>query len=551
MSTGVLDGQTFKKLVAGGAANLSANADIVNDLNVFPIPDGDTGANMSMTIGGGVKRLEDFDGDSVAEASKRLADGMLLSARGNSGVILSQLFAGIAAGFENKETATVSDVGEAVKKGVECAYSAVVDPTEGTILTVAREACEYAVSRIDENSTFESLARDCLKEMSESLKRTPELLHVLREAEVIDSGGAGLYYIMDGVVKTYSGEEIGDGSSVTVSPQNEMDLSAFNEDSVMKFGYCTEFLLQLQKCKIHIPSFSLDELVDYLNSVGDSVVAFMNGSVVKVHVHTMTPGAVLEHCQRYGEFLTLKIENMTIQHNETSVQNRFRFEPEKKKKPFATVTVATGEGIRQTFSDLGADYVIDGGQGKNPSAEDFIDAFNEVNAETVFVLPNNGNIIMAARQAAELYRRSNIVVIESHDMGDGYAALTMLSYDSGDTAEIKSQLEDAMEGVVTGLVTTSVRDASIGGVDIKKGDYIGFTSKDMLVSTPSKIDTMSSLAEKLHVRDHEYVIAVYGAGATEDDKDEFRARIKSECPTTELYEIDGGQDVYDVMLILQ
>lgn len=555
MQTKTIDGQTFIKMVSGGAANLRANASIVNDLNVFPIPDGDTGENMSRTINGGLSRLDIHDGLTLDKASRMLADGMLMSARGNSGVILSQFFAGIAKGFEGKENADLDDLANALKFGVESAYSAVNKPTEGTILTVAREAAEYAASRITADSTFASFANDYINEMNASLRRTPELLDVLKEAGVIDSGGAGLYYIADGAIKAANGENFITSVSPEENAPKTIDTDGFDENSVMKFGYCTEFLLQLQTCKTDVKNFGLDKLKAYLETVGDSIVAFISGTVVKVHVHTMTPGTVLDYCQQYGEFLTLKIENMTLQHSKTVISNRFDEKREDKKKaekkPYALVTTASGEGIKQTFTELGADYVIYGGQTNNPSTEDFISAFDEVNAKTIFVLPNNSNIIMAAKQAAELYKDSDVRVVPSHNIGEGYAALTMLSYDSGDTDAIAGELEEAMQGVITGMITHSVRNADIDGVSIDKDAYIGFTDKKMLASDGNKIDTAMLLLEKLNAKSHEFLIAVFGKEMTDSEREEFTARMSAEYPMMEVYTIDGGQEVYDLMLILQ
>ena len=551
MTDQVLDGQTFAKLIEGGAASLEANAEIVNDLNVFPIPDGDTGENMSLTIGGGLRNLEGKEESSIGKAARLLADGMLMSARGNSGVILSQLFAGIAESLSEKDTATIRDVADALKAGVKSAYAAVINPTEGTILTVAREAADYAASRIGEETTFQSFSSDYIAELKRSLDRTPELLATLKEAGVIDSGGAGLYYIADGVIRTANGEEPAHGAVPHGTPAADLDLSKFDENSVMVFGYCTEFLLRLQASKIDIPSFSVDRFIQELQSLGDSIVCFQNDTIVKVHIHTMTPGVVLDHCQQYGEFLTLKIENMTLQHHESEVRNRFPSAKNAEKKPYGLVTVATGAGIKSTFEELGADYVIDGGQGKNPSTEDFIEAFDAVNARVIFVLPNNGNIVMAAKQAAKLYENAEIHVVESKNIGDGYAALTMLSYDSDDAETIEAELRDAMQGVITGMVTRSIRNATIDGVSIEEGHYIGFTDKHMLASAAENAATALALLEKLGAEEHDFLIAIYGVDATDAQKDVFREGVADAYPNMELYEIDGGQEVYDFLLILQ
>ncbi len=546
MGTKVLDGKLLEQLILGGAANLSMNAGIVNDLNVFPIPDGDTGDNMSLTVNGGVRALDGRSTEVLSDAASIISQGMLLSARGNSGVILSQFFAGISDGFQGIEKANVMEIAEAMQCGVKSAYASVITPTEGTILTVAREAVAFACERINSKSTLESFIADVLEEMNKSLQRTPDLLAALKEAGVIDSGGAGLYYIFDGMNRILNGETL---DEVKISaPSNTVDVSKFDENTVMKFGYCTEFLLQLTHSKTDIENFNIDTLIEYLGSIGDSIVAVQTGTKVKVHVHTLTPEKALDFCHNYGEFLTLKIENMTLQHHETSIENRFDDKPKKK---FGIVTVATGEGIKKTLSDLGADVIIDGGQGKNPSAEDFVDAFNKVNAETIFVLPNNGNIIMAAKQAAELCSDSNVRVIESRSIGDGYAALTMLSYDSGNADEIENSLCDAMQGVITGMVTQAVRTTTVDGVSIKENDYIGFTDKRMLVSCENSEKTAMELVEKLNVADYEYMIVIYGSDTTEAEKESFREYMSKNHNYTELCEIEGNQEIYNFILILQ
>lgn len=546
-----LDGQTFLRLVAGGAAQLRANAKIVNDLNVFPIPDGDTGENMCLTIDGGLHRAQEMTGDDLCVVSEGLASGMLLSARGNSGVILSQLFAGIAAGLRGIAAADVSEFADALQSGVRYAYAAVVTPTEGTILTVAREAADYAQGRIHAQTSFSEFGQDYFKALGDSLQRTPELLAVLKEAGVIDSGGAGLYYIVDGMLRTARGEEIAQAEMAFSEPQQTVDFSAFTEDSVMEFGYCTEFLLQLQRSKCDVDAFDTDALIAWLSERGDSIVAFKTGTVVKVHVHTMHPGTVLEYCQNFGEYLTVKIENMTLQHHESTVQNAFEAQSPKEKKEYAIVTVATGQGLCDTFRQLGADFVIEGGQGHNPSTEDFIDAFDAVCAKTIFVLPNNGNILLAAKQAAALYEGAQVIVVPSRDIGQGYAALAMHSYDCGDSAEIAKEMEDAMQDVLTGEVSRSVRAAKLDGVAIRENDYIGFAGKTMYASDADKVETAMQLLAKLGAAQHEILIAIYGAEVSAQEKAALHARVRSAMPRTELYEIDGGQAVYEFLLILQ
>ena len=552
-----LDGRTFVDMVSGGAANLKANVDIVNDMNVFPIPDGDTGENMSRTIEGGVRSLKGHEDASLDEAAELVADGMLMNARGNSGVILSQIFGGIAESLRGKMTANVKDLSEAMLSGVRKAYAAVVNPVEGTILTVAREAAEYAASRVTDDSTLESFGEYYEREMSESLQRTPDMLEALKEAGVVDSGGAGLLYIVQGLFRTMRGEKIEtqlkEAPAAAEEPK-ELDFSLFTEDSEMEYGYCTEFFLRLQNCKDGPEDFSIKKFRKYLSKHGDSVVAFRNGTIVKAHVHTLEPGVIFNYAQRYGEFLSVKVENMTLQHSETIPQEAVEEPAEetvRERVPFAVIAVAMGEGIKSTFAELGADYIIEGGQGHNPSTKEFLAAFEHVNADTVFVLPNNSNILLVARQAAAVYKDSNIVIIASRNIGEGYAALQMVSFESGDPDQIRREMIEAMNGVRTGMVTVAVRKAEIDGVAIEKGHYIGFTNKRMLVSDPERTGAGFALLEAMEADDYEILIAIYGKDVTAAEKEMFRNSVSARFSDVELYEIDGGQDVYDFLLILE
>ena len=543
-----IDGELFQKIVESGARNLKANLKTVNDLNVFPIPDGDTGDNMYMTIHGGLSGLKSVNENSVSKKARALADGMLLNARGNSGVILSQLFAGISEGLSSCEVATAKDLGDAFRCGVCKAYKSVSHPVEGTILTVAREATDYACEKCDKNSTIGGFFDDYTSEMKASLERTPELLAVLKEAGVTDSGGAGLVYIAEGMKSAVEGKEIEEGEDIS-KPVTEIDFSLFNENSVMEFGYCTELLLQLTNSKTDVNAFDVEGLKEFLESIGDSVVCFITGTVVKLHVHTLTPDKVLAHCLQFGEFLTVKIENMTLQHSEVKKEQK----PKRKKArtDFALVTVATGEGLINVFKELGADEVIDGGQGKNPSIERFIEAFDDVNADVVFVLPNNGNIVMAAKQAAEIYKDSKIVVIETKNIGQAYSILSMLDYSSEDADTIASQMRNDMKDVVTGMITSSIRDANIDGIDIKNGDYIGFADKTMLTASKSKIDAFFALADKLGAWNKNFMIVSFGEDVTDEEKQIIESMVMSQHPSLEFYQIDGGQEVYEFIMILE
>lgn len=548
MSSKVLDGPMFVELLRGGVIYLSANCREVNELNVFPIPDGDTGENMVRTINGGLSYAEKCEDSSLSSVARACAKGMILNARGNSGVILSQLAAGIAAGFEDCDEADPETIANALKSGVERAYGAVMNPTEGTMLTVARESSEYVKERIGDDSTVDSVLEDCLAEMDRSLQRTPDLLDVLKEAGVIDSGGAGLVYIIQGAYSVLRGETL--SSHIGTTDVKQVDITKFNSDSIMRFGYCTEFLLQLQNSKIYIGDFSVDKFKDELSTFGNSIVCFQMDTIVKVHIHTMNPGDVLNHCQKYGEFLTMKIENMTLQHNSSYHESDVE-EEVKEPAEYASVIVATGYGVCEVMRSLGADVIIEGGQGNNPSAETFLDAFRAANAKTVFVFPNNSNIIMTAKQAADLCEDCDVRVIESRDIGQCYAAMTMTNYDLADADAVEENFKEAMEGVKTATVTRAVRDANINGINISKGDYIGFSGKQMLSSEKNICDTAAYLMHKIKAEENDILIIIYGNTVEDETRKAIASRTRSVYPFSEVFEIDGGNIDADIIIIAE
>ncbi|MBR5313561.1 MAG: DAK2 domain-containing protein [Clostridia bacterium] len=545
-----LDGELFANMVRGGAAQLRSNADVVNNLNVFPVPDGDTGDNMSMTIEGGVAALEGMHTDNLADVTQKLSQGMLLGARGNSGVILSQFFAGMTRGFAKHEKANAYVVGTAMQEGVKQAYASVITPTEGTILTVAREAVEFAVNNLTETSTITSLFSDLIKEMYNSLQRTPDLLAALKEAGVIDSGGAGLFYIMQGFYKILIGEEIDMSELPAPSKAPAVDFSSFGPDSEMTYGYCTELLLQLQNSKVDTEAFDEKVIVEFLQTIGDSIVAFKTGTIVKLHVHTMTPEKVLEFCRQFGEFLTMKIENMSVQHS-SSMEEKAETPAARPLKEHACVAVASGDGIEELFRQLGVDEVVPGGQTNNPSAQDFLDAFEKAHAKNIYVFPNNGNIIMAAKQAGQLYTDGTVYVIESKDLGQGYAAISSLNYESDDPEQIAAMLTEAMGMVKTGFISTSIRNADLGGVHIECGDYIGFVGKEMMVSCKDKVTAAKELLEKMGIADSYIVTTFLGKEAEADKIAELEAWVGETYPDVEFYTANGGQDVYPFIFVVE
>ena len=541
----VLDGILFARMISSGAANLKTHAQEINDLNVFPIPDGDTGDNMLLTMMGGVHK--DLDCEVLCEVAERVSSGMLMSARGNSGVILSQFFEGIKNGFSGLHTANTHEIGEAFRHGVKQAYGSVMTPTEGTILTVVREATEYACEQNAE--TPEAFLNAFIKEAKASLARTPDLLPVLKKAGVVDSGAAGLIYIVDGMMKAVIGEDVAELTAFAEQSQ-ELDLDAFNEDSVLEFGYCTELLVRLQNAKTDIASFDVKVITDYLQTIGDSIVTVRNGSIVKLHVHTMTPQKVLDFCQQYGEFLKVKIENMSLQHNNTVTEEKETY-PTKERKKYGVVAVACGEGLKETFRERGADVIVDGGQSMNPSAEDFIEAFDEVNADVIFVFPNNGNIILTAQQAAHLYDKSDVRVIESTTIGAGYASLSMLDTSSGDTDQIASELREAMQGVITAEISHCIRDAKMDNTEVHTGDYIGFVGKELLAVNNNRLVTVCETMDKLQFSKYDICILICGKDATDEEVSRIEAYVRARYRGKEIYIINGGQDVYDYIMIIE
>lgn len=556
-----VDGALFTEMVRSGASELRSSVAEINELNVFPVPDGDTGDNMRMTLESGLSALEKISSDDLAEVLKVLSHGMLLGARGNSGVILSQFFAGIAGSLNSCKKADARLLGNALMNGVKQAYASVMTPKEGTILTVAREATEYAVARITSGSTIRSLFADLILEMQQSLTRTPELLPILKEAGVIDSGGAGLLHIMNGFNRVLNGEQADfdrDFSAETaaeVSPAvGAVNIDAFGADSVLTWGYCTEFLLRLQNCKVDLQTFDHSVITDFLQTVGDSIVAFRTDSIVKVHVHTKTPEKVLEFCHQFGEFLTLKIENMSIQHSDTE---KMSFEePEDvpaaaPKKRYGTVMVCSGKGIHDTFLDLGADYVVDGEQTQNPSTNDFLTAFRSINAEHIFVFPNNSNIILAARQAADIYKEAEIHVIETANIGEGYVALpAVVENESPET--IMNRMKEAIACVSEGEITTSVRDTDLYGLHICRGDSIGISQKQIVVSDPNRLTAVSQLLVRLLAQEDKAVLTLFvGSEVPETEKEAVLAFLAQHYPDLEVYCIDGEQQVYPYILIAE
>ena len=554
-----LNGEQFKELLTNGALNLKANYEEVDSLNVFPVPDGDTGTNMLRTISGGVSALNGFDAKDLGEVGKTVSKGMLMSARGNSGVILSQIFRGICKGFEGKKEVDAVQLAAAYKIGVKQAYGAVVTPVEGTILTVFREATEVASKKVNKESTINEFFEEHLKQAAKSLKKTKEILPVLKEANVIDSGGAGYVYIVKGMVKFLDGEKIEaeltkeeNTSSQEAAP---IDFGAFTRDDTLQFGYCTEFILRLQSAKVDVDNFSVDQIISDLNEddiQGDSIVALKDDDVVKVHVHTKEPGIVLHKMRKYGEFLTIKCENMALQHNENMSEEERESQQKREHKKYAIVAVAQGAGIIEQFKALGVDVVVSGNQTMNPSTEDFIKAFKTLDADNIIVFPNNKNIIMAAKQAAQLYKGAKIKVIQSTSIPQCYSALTMLDFSSDDLTIICGSFLEAIRNVATGEITIANRSTKLNGVFVQKNDHIGILDGKLVKSTKFKNRIVADLLAKVpDIENKQVLTIIYGKDTTEEEKAKNMAVIKQKYPYLEVGAIDGGQAVYKYLLAIE
>lgn len=550
-----ISGLFFKKMVMGGAGELRSNAEEINQLNVFPVPDGDTGDNMSMTLDSGAATVERTESDNIAEVSEALSRGMLLGARGNSGVILSQFFAGISKGLCTVDKADTKTFGRALELGVEKAYASVMTPTEGTILTVMREAVEYAVSRINDETTIKVLFNDLVTEMNASLARTPDLLPQLKDAGVVDSGAAGLLYIMDGFNRVLGGEEI-EAPAMSAPRSSSVGTALnFDADTDMTYAYCTEVLVQLTRRKCEPDAFDVDALKDFLKNLGDSIVAIKSDTIVKIHVHTLTPDKVLSYMLGFGEFISVKIENMSLQHTELEAEGKApdaakAKEPAPKKKN-AVVAVCMGEGIEGIYRDLGCDYIIRGGQTQNPSTSDFITAFNAVNAENIFVFPNNGNILMAAEQAADMYSEARVIVLPSKNVGIGYAALAATDV-TAEPDEVKAQMEDAMSRVRAGYVSPAIRDTQIEGVNIHDGDIMGIIGKEIIIVIDKQISAAVALADALLSKEGTFMLTAFvGEDATEEEQAAVEAKIRELHPDAEVYFAYGGQAVYPYIFVAE
>lgn len=551
MNKSVIDGASYLKMLIGGASKLTEHEEELNAMNVFPVADGDTGTNMSRTVNGGLAEVISESGVGIDELLSSFAKGALLSARGNSGVILSQIFAGISEGMKKCECADARAFAEAYKQGITKSYAAVQNPTEGTILSVFRESVEYACSEIDEGSTVEDFFRLHIERAREALEKTPELLPALAEAGVVDSGAAGYLCIAEGMYEALSGKEVFYQIKEQPKADAKIDINSFTKDSVLEFGYCTEFLLRLTTAKVgNTDEFPLSRVLDILNSLkGESVVAYKQDDIIKVHVHTFSPGEVLNRMQAFGEFLTVKIENMSVSHTESG--DAVESKPKKPKSVFSVVAVASGEGISALFSDMGADEIINGGQTQNPSAEDFIKAFERCNSDHIIVLPNNKNIILAARQAAELYSDATVHIIETKSIPEGFSALSVITPGVPDVESVIFGAERAKDSMIDCEVTRAIRDAVVDGISVEAGEYMAISKHKLTNTAKNPEDAIVGMLETVDTDLSEIITLFAGSDVAEEQRVELTERLEELYPELEINVYNGGQGVYDYYLALE
>jgi uncharacterized protein len=556
VSINVLDGKRFAEMVIQGANHLSANAKYVDALNVFPVPDGDTGTNMNLSMTSGAKEVKSNVQDHIGKVGSALAKGLLMGARGNSGVILSQLFRGFAKAIETKPTVNPVEFAAALNAGVETAYKAVMKPVEGTILTVAKDAAKHAVAVAKNHEDLVGLMEDILKEAKASLNRTPDLLPVLKEVGVVDSGGQGLVFVYEGFLAELKGEKLPDSPSAMpnmnelVSAEHHKSVQSHMNTEDIEFGYCTEFMVRLEGQE----TFSEENFRQDLSKYGDSLLVISDEEVVKVHIHSEQPGEVLTYGQKYGSLINMKIENMRQQHTdivgESTTPLRTESNPPKKEKQeYGIVAVSMGSGIAELFRSIGANAVIEGGQTMNPSTEDIVKAIKEVNARKVIILPNNKNIIMAAEQAAEV-AEEEVVVIPSKTVPQGMTAL--LSFNpSGDSASNKEAMTEAMQHVKTGQLTYAVRDTSIDGLEISTGDFMGLADGKIVLKDKDKVKAARELLGQMLDEDSEILTILKGEDASEEDLDSIVEYVESEFKDVEVEVHNGEQPLYAFIFAIE
>lgn len=548
-----IDGKRFGEMILQGAANLGKNVQLVDSLNVFPVPDGDTGTNMNLSITSGAKEVRNNPNIKVGAVGKSFAKGLLMGARGNSGVILSQLFRGFSKSIEGKDVITTVDFAEALEAGVTTAYQAVMKPVEGTILTVAKDAAKKAIVIAKKEKEFIPFMELMIEEAHASLDRTPDLLPVLKEVGVVDSGGKGLVIVYEGFLAELKGEKISD---VAVQPSIESMVKKehhINAQSHLKtedieFGYCTEFMVQLEDKKLAENPFSVQEFREVLNEMGDSLLVVADEDVVKVHVHTEYPGTAMNYAQKFGSLINMKIENMREQHSNLLFEEEQTAsvapapQKPKEKQEYGIVTVAMGSGIKELFESIGATKVIEGGQTMNPSTEDIVKAIEEANAEKIIILPNNSNIVMAAKQAASVVDQ-DVVVVESKTVPQGMAAILAFN-PNADLVKNEQTMRQALSTVKTGQITYAVRDTQIDGVEITKDDYMGIADGKIVTTDKERTDAVKKLLENMMTEEDEILTIIQGEDVSDQEVNDIVQFAEETFEDVEVEVHQGHQPIY-------
>lgn len=553
MEINVIDAQMLQKMFIAGAKNLEAKKEWINELNVFPVPDGDTGTNMTLTIMSAANEVGAIADPTMETVAKAISTGSLRGARGNSGVILSQLFRGFAREIKKYDEINVEILSKACVRAVETAYKAVMKPKEGTILTVAKGMSDKACEMLGQSDDLTVVIGEIIKHGEYVLSQTPEMLPVLKQAGVVDSGGQGLMVVLQGAYDAFLGKEV-DYTLENVSKASSTSVSTDDlpmDEADIKFGYCTEFIINLDK-----PMDDKEEKLfkDFLESIGDSIVLVADDEIVKVHVHTNQPGEAFTRALTYGSLSRMKIDNMREEHHERLIKNAEKMAEKQKqeeaeakknepKKKYGFIAVSVGEGLDEIFKGLNVDYIISGGQTMNPSTEDILNAVNEVNAENIFVLPNNKNIILAANQAESLVEDKNLIVIPSKTIPQGISA--MIGFvDDCSPEENKEAMIDSMSYVKTGEVTYAVRDTVIDDKEIREGNIMGIGDEGMLAVGDDIVATTVDMIKEMQDEDSEIVSVYFGEGITKEDADVLASKITEELPDLEVEVYPGGQPVY-------
>ena len=543
-----LNGLVLAEMIDLGSKNLAKNAEKINALNVFPVPDGDTGTNMNLSMSSGAKETAANVVENIGELGKSFSKGLLMGARGNSGVILSQLFRGMSQHIADKKEVNAKEFAEAIQNGVSIAYKAIIKPVEGTILTVAREAAEAGIKAAENTTSVVEVMEAIYAEAQASLKRTPELLPILKEVGVVDSGGQGLVCVYQGFVAALKGEKIEgleavETNLVDMQFEDDHDMDFMNPEDIV-YGFCTEFTVRLDKEK---KEFNEDKFREDMSKFGDSLLVISDSEFVKIHVHTETPGDVFNYGQQYGELIKIKSDNMREQHREVlKKQEAKQTTAPKELKEQAMISISMGAGLSKVLTSMGVDYIVEGGQTMNPSTEDIMKAIKEVNAKNIFIFPNNKNIQLAAKQAAEL-AEENVFVVESKTAPQGLAAV-MVYNPQASAEENFANMQEVLSTVSTLEVTHAVRDTNIEGVEIKKDEFMGIRNGKIVVSNLSLNTVLEELLEKSLDEDSEIVTLYLGEESTEEYTDFLEQLIEEKYPDVEVELIESGQPVYPYII---